>query len=121
MTDQTDLMADVLGQAQPVTNDHPVAQETYEAVKAALEARAAGTGRETTPESGFEDEWLSADVDSGTVIRPGDTVIFSTRDRITREHVEHLKEQLAETLPGIIPIVLDGIHIEGVYRRDDDG
>ena len=42
MSEQGDLMAKVLGDVQPVSNDHPVAQETFEAVKAALEARAAG-------------------------------------------------------------------------------
>jgi len=81
-----------------------------------LEARAAGQQRLTE----IDGELLSADVSAGTVIRPGDTVIFSTRDAVTVERVQQIRERLVEHLPGITPIVLDGIHIEGIYRPEGD-
>lgn len=113
MNDQGQLIEQVLGQVQPIGEDHPVAQETYDSVKAMLEARAAGELIEGTT------EFLSAAVDSAVVIRPGDTVLFSTRDRQPDDIIVDLKRRLEAELPEINAVILDGITVTGIYRREE--
>ena len=109
-------MAEVLGDVQPVGEDHPAAQETLDSVRELLEAR--GQVAERIRE--IDSQLLSTE--SGfLVIKPGDTVLFSSRERITAEQAKDLKTHIEEVLPGITPVVLGGLRIEGVYRGDDDG
>jgi hypothetical protein len=110
VSDQTEMINSVLGDFTPIGEEHPVAQETMESVREMLEAR----GTELQELSTIE-----ASVDVG-VIRPGDTVIFSTRELLPADMVETLKAQISESLPGITPVILSGLRVEAVYRQEDD-
>lgn len=109
---EAEAIDDVLGGFQPIGDDHPVAQQTFDAVKAALEARANGQVEATLSEavSTFE----------VGVIRPGDTVVFSTRDPITAAQVVDLKQRIAEELPGIRSVILNAVTVEAIYRTEED-
>jgi hypothetical protein len=119
MSDQQQgLIADVLGGFEPIGNDHPVAQETFDAVKAALEARAAGE----TPDIGvvpYADELQELQF-SGLevgIIKPGDTLILSTRDRHPHDHLVKFKGRMELELPGVKVVIMDGMRVEAIYRE----
>src|SRR5436190_19230467 len=118
MSEQHDLIAAVLGDAQPVGDDHPAAVETYEAVRAALEARVNGLVGEVAELNTLSETISGFEIG---VIKPGDTVLLSTPEPIPPELIDGLKRKLTEELPGIKPVILNGLRVEAIYRGDDDG
>lgn len=110
MSDDQDAIKAVLADFTPLGDDHPRAVETMDAVREMLEARAESQTSELTGEL--------VQVDDSRVIRPGDTVILSTKHPLTEGQVLALKEQIVEQMPGIIPVIFDGVRIEGVFRAD---
>jgi len=113
MSDQHDLMNAVIGDYTPLGEEHPAAQETYESVREMLQAR----GEELQQLD--ELETISTSYEVG-VIKPGDTVIFSTRDHISGHDADELKKHITKVLPGITPVILSGLRVEAVYRSEDD-
>lgn len=105
MSNDQDAIEAVLGGFVPIGDDHPRAAETYDAVKAMLEARTDETA-----------ELVS--VDDSRILRPGDTVIFATDRTLDAAQAEALKAQIVADMPGIIPVIFDGLRIEGVYRNE---
>jgi hypothetical protein len=115
---QQELIGEVLGDFVPITEDHPVAQETFDAVKAALEARAAGETPDigVVPYTGELQELQYSGLEVG-IIKPGDTVILSTRDRHPHEHLKEFKRRMELELPGVKVVIMDGMRVEAIYRE----
>ena len=116
MADQDDLIDAVMDEFIPLGEDHPVAQETFDAVKAALDARS--NGHVETTET-VTTELLTASVDTG-IVRPGDTLILSSRDGLPPNVLAELRQRVADELPGVRAVILDGLTVEGIYRREGD-
>lgn len=106
---EQEAINDVLAGFTPVGEDHPRAVETLDAVKAMLEARS-----DDTTELSSE----LVQVDDSRIFRPGDVVVFSTDRPLTSTLVEQIKADLVEQMPGIVPVIVDGLRIEGVYRHE---
>lgn len=63
-------------------------------------------------------EALDLGVCHGLVVRPGDTLIVASSQRITRQAADHIKTELTERLPGIKAVVMDNVGQLAVYRPE---
>ena len=118
---QENEIAEVLEGFTPVGEDHPAAQETREAVKEMLEARK--NLREAEVElHELQGELLSSEIDVSdvNVIKPGDTVLFASRGPITQKRMEEIKAALQIELPGVNPVIMDGLTVQGIYRPEKE-
>ena len=52
------------------------------------------------------------------VVRPGDSLILHTEQRLTDADFKYLQQHLEERLPGVKAVILGGITVAGVYRPD---
>jgi hypothetical protein len=55
-----------------------------------------------------------------SMIRPGDTVLFSTVDHVTHEQLVKIRDDLAAKLPGVQVVVVSRVRFEATYRPDRD-
>lgn len=58
---------------------------------------------------------------AGLVVRPGDTLILLAQMRHSMAEVEELRARLAERLPGVPVVVLEGFEQAAVYRPGENG
>lgn len=107
-----DAIAEVLADFTPLGEDHPVAQQTLEAVAADLRARHGLPVEIPQP--------ITVDVIPGVIVRPGDVLILEVDRAITIRHAEHVRESVMARLPGLADVIVLGAHIGGVYRKEDE-
>ena len=66
-------------------------------------------------------ELISADFDSGFVVRPGDTLVLATSAPVTPEVVSVIRHRVMESMPGLADVVvLDRLTVQAVYRSEVD-
>ncbi len=66
-------------------------------------------------------ELLSTEIDSGTVLRPGDVLLLGAPAAITLQQMEMVREHLRERLPKLADvIILGGLTVQAVFRDDKE-
>ena len=66
-------------------------------------------------------ELLTADLDGGFVVRPGDVLLLGGPATINQEQMEFVRDTLRERLPQLADVlILGGLTIQGVFRDDRD-
>lgn len=53
-----------------------------------------------------------------SVIRPGDTVLIGAASGASPTELQHVKDQLQTTFPGVSFLVMAGLTVEGVVRPE---
>jgi hypothetical protein len=65
-------------------------------------------------------ELITADFDSGFVVRPGDTLVLATSAPLSAELAGMIRERILEQLPGLADVVvLDRLTVQAVYRAEE--
>lgn len=63
---------------------------------------------------------IRAELDTPMVVlRPGDRLIIGCQRRLNREEAHLLKGRVAEMLPGVEAVIIDGADMLAAYRPDE--
>lgn len=64
-------------------------------------------------------ELITAEFDSGFVVRPGDTLIIGSTSPMTQPQADLIRRAILERLPNLADVVvLSQVTIQGVYRGE---